>query len=171
MRAKILLFSVLLFSTFIGVQAQQTLKIGHVNVQDIVRKHPAMDSIKTILENESKDMEGIYAEMLAEHEKKMASFEAESASYSDFVKETRQKEIMELAQKIQTFNTGAQQQLKEHNMELIQPIYNAINQEISNIAGYQKFSYILDVSTGAVAYISPESEDITALVLEKVQKK
>ncbi len=153
------------------MKAQSTLKIGHVNVQELAQKHPDMDSIKAVLEKEQADMQTIYDEMLTEHEKKMKEFEEESAGYSDFVKQTKQNELMELVQKIQNYNQSAQQQIQKRNMELIQPVYQDINQEITNVAGAGNFSYILDVSTGSVAYISPESEDITPLVLEKIQKK
>ncbi len=172
MKFKILPFFILVFLGFTyNVTAQNPLKIGHVNVQELVQKHPEMDSVRAVLEQEQTDMQQIYDEMMAEHEKKLKIFEAESASYSAFVKETKQAEIIELAQKVQNYNQRAQQQMQQRNMELIQPIYKDINQEISNVAGYDNFTYILDVSNGSVAYISPESEDITALVLEKVQKK
>ncbi len=170
MNFRFLLLIPLLFITLFNLQAQNALKIGHVNVQELVQKHPHMDSIRTVVEKESEEMQQIYEEMLAEHEKKLKTFEAENEGYSDFVKDTKQTELMELTQKIQSYNQGAQQQLQQRNMELIQPVYKEINQEISNIAGYENFSYILDVSSGAVAYMAPESEDITKKVLEKIQK-
>lgn len=169
MKLKSLLITSLFIFVVCSLSAQNPLKIGHVNVQELVQKHPMMDSIKVTLEKETKEMEEIYTEMLAEHEGKMKVFEAESSGYSDFVKETKQKELMELAQKIQTYNQSAQQQLQQRNMELIQPVYQQINQEVANVAGAQNFSYILDVSTGSVAYISPQSQDITPLVLESIR--
>lgn len=171
MKIRILLVLSALVLTGLNIQAQQTLKIGHVNVQELAGKHPAMDSIRAVVEQETKDMEEIYAEMLAEQETKLTAFEKESETYSEFVKNTKQAELIELAQKIQTFNQTAQQQIQQRNMQLIRPIYEEINQEIANIAGGNNFSYILDVSTGSVAYISPESEDITPLVLEALKGK
>ncbi|HYQ57347.1 MAG TPA: OmpH family outer membrane protein, partial [Draconibacterium sp.] len=109
--------------------------------------------------------------MVETHEAAIKKFEEESDGYSDFVKETRQNEILEQSQKIQNFNQNAQQKLQLRNMELIQPLYNEINQEIANIAGARNFTYILDVSGGSVPYISPESEDITPLVLEAIGGK
>ena len=161
------LIILLSFFTF-KLQAQNPLKIGHVNIQELVQKHPYMDSIQAILEKETKDMEDIYAEMLSEHETKLKAFEAESATFSEIKKEARQTEILELAQKIQNYNQTAQQRLQQRNMELIQPIYQEINQEIANIAGYAKFTYVLDVSNGSVAYVDPGSENLTSQVLKKI---
>lgn len=172
MKPKILPLLILLFFIFPFVlQAQNPLKIGHVNIQELVQRHPAMDSIQAILEKETSDMEDIYGEMLSEHEAKLKAFEAESSTYSEIKKEAKQTEIMELAQKIQSYNQTAQQRLQQRNMELIQPVYREINQEITNVAGHANFSYVLDISNGSVAYVSPESENITPQVLEKIGAK
>ncbi len=171
MNLKTLLITTVLLLSIFSLQAQNPLKIGHVNVQELAQKHPDMDSIRVIVEQETKDLEEVYGEMLAEHESKIKTFEEESAGYSDFIKTTKQNEIIELAQKIQAYNQSAQQQLQQRNMELIRPVYEEVNEEISNIAAKNKFTYILDVSNGAVAYLSPNSEDLTPLVLEKLLGK
>lgn len=168
MKIKYLLFTAVSLLFIFSLQAQTTLKIGHVHIQELAQKHPDMDSLRAIVEQETKDLEEVYAEMLAEHESKIKAFEEESDGYSEFIKTTKQNEIIELAQKIQAYNQSAQQQLQQRNMEFIRPIYEEINQEVSNIAGKNNFTYILDVSNGAVAYISPESEDITPQVLAKL---
>ncbi|WP_297097037.1 OmpH family outer membrane protein [uncultured Draconibacterium sp.] len=169
MKIKFLLSAVVMLCIATVTNAQKPLKIGHVNIQELVQKHPSMDSLQTIIDRESKDMQEIYEEMIAEHEAAIEKFEAESDTYSDFVKQTKQNDILEQSQKIQNYSQSAQQQLQNRNMELIQPIYKQINQEISNIAGAQNFTYVLDVSAGNVAYISPESEDLTPLVLKAIK--
>jgi outer membrane protein len=150
--------------------AQHQLKIGHVNIQELAQKHPVTDSISKVIDKEAKDLENLYGEMVEERDKKLKTFEEESAGYSDFVRREKEKELIGLAQKIQAFNQSAQQQLQQRNMELLRPVYDQINSEIKNIAGHNNFTYILDVSNGGVAYISPESEDITAQILEVFQK-
>ena len=87
------------------------MKIGHVNIQELVQKHPAADSIKLILEKETKEMEDLYTEMIKEHEAKLALFKKEQAGYSDFVQKSKEEELIEMAQKIQLYNQNAQQQL------------------------------------------------------------
>ncbi len=169
MKIKFLLSAIVILCIATVTNAQKPLKIGHVNIQELVQKHPSMDSLQTIIDRESKDMQEIYEEMIAEHEAAIEKFEAESDTYSDFVKQTKQSDILEQSQKIQNYSQSAQQQLQNRNMELIQPIYKQINQEISNIAGVQNFTYVLDVSAGNVAYISPESEDLTPLVLKAIK--
>ncbi|WP_340112178.1 OmpH family outer membrane protein [Maribellus mangrovi] len=169
MRLRILLV-LMLFFAWNSLFAQSTLKIGHVNVQELVQKHPDTDSIHGVIELEAKDMEDIYTEMLEEQQEKMETFEAESAGYSDFMRKTKQEELLALSQKIQTFNQTAQQQIRQHNIQLLQPVYDEVNSAIKKIAQENKFTYVLDISAGTVAYISPDSEDITARVLEELNK-
>lgn len=152
-------------------EAQSILKIGHVNIQEIAQKHPAADSIRKVLEAETKEMENLYNEMLVEHDNKLGVFEKEKAGYSEFVRNSKEKELIEMVQKIQDYNQTAQQQLQRRNMELLKPVYDQINLLISDISVKNSFTYILDVGSGAVAYVAPGSENITPLVLEKLKGK
>jgi outer membrane protein len=171
MKIRILLIVILILSVVGFLQAQTTLKIGHVNVQELVQKHPDTDSIHAVIQQEAKDMEEVFAEMLEEQKTKLDAFEQESAGYSDFVKKTKQEELLALSQKIETFNQTAQQQLRQRNIEMLQPVYDQVNEAIKRVAKENRFTYVLDVSAGVIAYLSPDSEDITARVLEEIQKQ
>jgi len=163
-----ILLLITLFSTSIFVSAQENLKIGHVNIPEIMQQLPETDSLKTVLENETKDMEKMYEEMITEHEASIKEYEQKKASYSEFVKNEKEKSLMEMANKIQQFNQNANQQLQQRNMELLQPVYQKINAAIEKIALSNHFTYILDLSNGAVAFYSPNSENINPLVLKEL---
>jgi outer membrane protein len=164
----VFLFCTLIFQVS---QAQSNLKIGHVNFQEIVQEHPSADSIRNVLETEAQEMENLYNEMIIEHESKLGVFEKEKSGYSDFVKSSKEKELILMTQKIQLYNQTAEQQLQKRNMELTKPIYDQINTLIKEISDQYKFSYILEVGSGAVAYVSPDSQNITPLVIEKLTPK
>ena len=168
MKTKILsiFIAILIFS--IQGKAQNPLKIGHVNVQELVQTHPDIDSIHAVLEQETKDMQEVYADMVQEQQTKMYTFEKESAGYSEIMKKTKQEELLALSQKVQNYNQTAQQRIRQRNMELIQPIYQEVNQAISDVAKENGFTYILDESSGNIAFISDDAEDITPKVKEKL---
>lgn len=166
MKFKILLFSLALFVVHFAAKSQTTLKIGHVNVQEIVQMHPDIDSIHAQLEQETKDMEEVYADMVAEQQRKMDAFEKENAGYSDAMKKAKQDELLELSQKIQNYNQSAQQRIRQRNMQLIQPVYEEVNAAIADIANQEGLTYVLDVSTGTVAFIAEDALDITPMVKE-----
>lgn len=170
MKIRFLLVFPIILLTVSVLQAQTTLKVAHVNVQELVQTHPLLDSIQGVLDQEAKDMEQIYADMLEEQQTKMDVFEKESAGYSELMKKTKQEELLALAQKIQNYNQTAQQTLRQRNMELIQPVYQNVSAAINDVAKENKITYVLDVSTGTVAYMAPDAQDITELVRQKFQK-
>lgn len=151
--------------------AQNTVKIAHVNIQELVKQHPKTAEAHEILEQEKADMQEVYDQMLAEHEAAISKFEKESATYSDFVKETKQKEILDQSQKIQVYSENAQTTIKKRNMELLEPIYKEINQLIARTANEKGITYVLDTGSGAVAYVAPSSIDLTPVILKIIQEK
>jgi len=159
----------ILFILFMnGGFAQQILKIGHVNTAELISKMPESDSIQNVLDKEAKEMENMYTELIREHEKNVQKFEAEKSNYSDFVRETKESELIESAQKIQNFQQTAGQQLQKRNLELNQPVYQKLNNAISKVAIRNNFTYILDLSNGSVAFHSAESKNINQLVFAEL---
>lgn len=171
MKIKILLFSLAVILLSYGARSQSTLKIGHVNVQELVQTHPDIDSIHAVVEQEAKDMEEVYAEMQAEQQRKMDAFEKESATYSEFMKNAKQQELLELSQKIQSYNQNAQQIIRQRNMQLIQPVYEEVNLAVAEISKEQGLTYVLDISSGTVAFIAADALNITPLVKERLGYK
>jgi outer membrane protein len=160
----IFFFSLSLFSG----KAQEVLKIGHTNIPELVQKMPEADSIQNVLNKEADEMEKMYSELVEEHQKNVQKYEKEIGTYSDFVKKTKETELMEAAAKIQKFQQDASQQLQKRNMELMQPVYAKLNDAIKRVATRNNFTYILDLSSGCVAFNSANSQNINALVLAEL---
>lgn len=146
--------------------AQENLKIGHVNIPEIMQQLPETDSLKQVLENETQDMEKMYGELISEHETAVKEYEENKTKYSEFVRNEKEKSLMEMAGKIQEFNQNANQQLQQRNMELLQPVYQKINATIEKIALENNYTYILDLSQGSVVFHSPASRNLNPLVLQ-----
>lgn len=171
MKIKILLLFFIILGTTLAGKSQNPLKIGHVNVKELVQTHPDIDSIYAVLEQETRDMEEVYAQMVQEQQSKMDLFEKESAGYSEIMKKSKQEELLSLSQKIQNYNQTAQQRIRQRNMDMIQPIYESVNKAIETVAEEKGLTYVLDVSTGNIAYISKSAEDITPLVKKILELK
>ncbi len=168
MRKVLSIFIFALLLNVSSIYAQENLKIGHVNIPEIVQKLPESDSIQSVLKKEADDMEKMFQEMLNEHEKSLSKYETEKATYSEFVRNSKEKELMEMSGKIQQFQQTANQQLQKRNIELFQPLYTKINDAISKVAMKENYTYILDLSNGTVAYHSPFSNDLNSTVLKEL---
>ncbi|QGY44476.1 hypothetical protein GM418_12645 [Maribellus comscasis] len=148
--------------------AQESLKIGHINYTEIVMKMPEMDSIQRILNKEAEEIENVYNELIEEHEKNVQKYEAEQESYSEFLKNTKQKELIEAAGKIQEFRQNAAEQLEKRNMELFHPVHLKIDKAIEQIARKNHYTYIFDIISGKIVYHSENSIDLNSIVLNEL---
>ena len=173
MKQKSSLIIIIFLLSLFTASAQEGLKIGHLNYPELIQKMPEADSIQKVLNKEADEMEKMYNELIGEHQKNVQKYDDEKDTYSDFVKKTKETELMEAAGKIQKFQQDASQQLQKRNMELLQPVYNKLNEAIARVANRNNFTYILDLSSGAVVFHSAGSQDINSLVLAElgIEKK
>jgi Skp family chaperone for outer membrane proteins len=58
--------------------------------------------------------------------------------------------------------------LQKRNLALNQPVYQKLNNAISKVAARDNFTYILDLSNGAVAFHSANSQNLNSLVLAEL---
>ncbi len=173
MKQKSSLIIIISLLSLFSVSAQEGLKIGHVNIPELVQKMPEADSIQKVLKKEADEMEKMYSELIDEHQKNVQKYEEEMGTYSDFVKKTKESELMEAAGKIQKFEQEANQQLQKRNMELMQPVYKKLNDAIARVAAQNSLTYVLDLSNGSVVFHSANSQNINPLVLAElgIEKK
>ena len=148
--------------------AQEQLKIGHVNVVEIVSLLPESDSAQLLLEKDTKELEQMLEEMQVELNNLVNDYETNQENYSDLIRKTKESEIMGMREKIFNFQQNANQQLQERNYELLQPIYEKVQKAIDNVATRGGFTYILDISKGSVVFTAPDSQNLNSLILEEL---
>jgi outer membrane protein len=159
----------LLVSISITSFGQTTLKIGYVDITKIMDALPAKDSAAAVLEKESKEMQSTYDEMTTVYNKLFDDYQKEQSKLSDIVKKTREAELLDKEKRIQEFGQNATSSLQKRNSELIQPIMDKILKAIDKVAGENSFTYILDVSKGAVVYTAKDSQNINPLVIKALK--
>jgi len=150
------------------ISAQDHLKIGHVNIAEIVKAMPENDSAQTSLDNDQKEFRSMLEDMQVEYNKKLADYQENIDSYSQVIRKSKETELVELQNRIQEFQQNATQQLQQRNLELMQPIYNKIQAAINKVATDLEFTYILDISNGTVVFTSDDSQNINSLVLNEL---
>ncbi len=167
-RTLILPVSLVLILNSFKVLAQDQLKIGHVNVSEIVAAMPESDSAQILLGNDTKELETMLEKMQVEYNNMLNDYQQNLESYSQLIKQTKESELLELQNRIQTFQQNATQQLQQRNYELLQPIYDKVQKAIDKVATYEGFSYILDISKGSVVFTADNSHNINSLVLNEL---
>ncbi len=146
--------------------SQTTLKIGHVDIAEILAVLPERDSAAAVIEKETKEIQSTYDDMTAVYNKMLDDYEKGQSTFTELVKKNKESELLDKEKRLQEFEQNASANLQKRNADLIQPILNKILKAIDKVAAENGFTYIFDVSKGSVVYTSKESQNINQLVLK-----
>lgn len=146
--------------------SQTTLKIGHVDIAQLLAAMPQRDSAAAVLSKETKEMQSTYDEMTSVYNKLLDDYQKNLSTLSEIVKKTKEAELLDKEKRLREFEQNATEGLQKRNSELIQPILDKILRAVDKVAGDNGFTYVLDVSKGSVVYTSKESQNLNALVLK-----
>lgn len=170
MKKYFVLFFIAMFSIGTTAFAQKTIKFGHINSTDLMQIMPGKDSAQTAFQAEVTELEGALTAMQEELQKKYSDYQERRDQMTELIRNTKEQELNDLSQRIQTYQQNAQQKLEEKQKELLQPIIDRAKQAIADVAKENGYSYVFDSSAGALLY-QPESDDIMPLVKKKLGLK
>jgi len=148
--------------------AQPKNKFGHLNSNDLFALMPERDTAQKTLQNYSKQLEDQLVAMQDELQKKYTDYQANQATLGDMIKKTKEEELTAIQQRIQTFQTNAQQDLQKKESELLQPIIEKAKKAIEEVAKENGYTYVFDTGTGTLLYWPKDSDDILSLVKTKL---
>ena len=140
-------------------------KYGHVNSGEILEVMPGIDSLQIKLKAFQEDLQSMYESMMTEYQQKKDKFDREVGTMSSAVRQVREKELQDLATRIQEFQANAQDDLEEKQYELAKPYQDAIQDAINKVAKNNGYAYIFD--TKILLYYG-SGDDITPLVKKEL---
>ncbi|MBO7488939.1 MAG: OmpH family outer membrane protein [Bacteroidales bacterium] len=170
MKKSFVLFLVAMFAFGTATFAQKSVKLGHINSADLMQIMPGKDSAQSAFEAEVKLLEGELTAMQEELQKKYTDYQERKAQMTELIRTTKEQELNDLNQRIQSYQQSAQQKLQEKEKELLQPIIDRAKQAISDVAKENGYTYIFDTSAGTLLY-QQDSDDILPLVKKKLGLK
>ena len=135
-------------------------KFGHVDYGEIMKNMSGIDSIQNVIVKYQTDLQSIAEQMVVELHEKEASFEklTASANTSQAVLKIKQDELISLYKRFQEFSRSAEDDIKDKQMELLEPFQNKLMDAIKKVAKANNYSYVFDIST--LLFYSP-TEDLT----------
>lgn len=162
------IFAVLVFVfASVGVSAQSKGKFGHINSNELMRSMPGRDSIQTVLERHAKELETAFSAMQTEFQTKYQDFLANEKTFSELIRQAKQRELANLQERIVDFQESAQEDLQKKEAELFSPLIEKARKAIEDVAKANGYTYVFDSSLGVLLYAEP-SEDIMPLVKKKL---
>lgn len=158
---------VMAFAIIAMASAAQAQKFGHVNFAKLYSEMPGQDSIKKAYEAYAKGLQNQLATMQAELENKYMDYQANQATWSNIIRQTKEREIQDIQGRMEDFNTQAQQDLRSKEDELTAPIIEKARKAVEDVAKESGYTYIFNSTDGLLLYANP-SDDIMALVKKKL---
>jgi outer membrane protein len=146
----------------------QTLKFGHVNSEELIQAMPEFDSATVKLEKFRKELVNALELMSVELNNKNAAYEKESKNFTEIVKQTKEQELVDMNRRIQEFQTNAQTQMQEKQVELFQPVYGKVDKAIKDVGKENGFLYVFDIAKGTLLYYD-ETKSTNILPLAKAK--
>ncbi|MHC1708260.1 MAG: OmpH family outer membrane protein [Bacteroidales bacterium] len=154
------------------VDAQKATKLGHIDFAALYQLMPGMDSAQKKYQDYAKTLKAQLDAMQNEYDGKVNDYQATSAMMDDLIKKNKEKEILDLQDRIQAFQASAQESLQKKEQELTQPIIDKARQAVKDVAKENAFTYILNTAEalGVVLYYD-NGEDIMPMVKKKLNLK
>ncbi len=155
---KVMLFAVAALMTF-SVSAQN-LKFAHVNFSELVQLMPESDKARDQMAAASKEAQDTYQSMVEEFQMKYQQYEQKQASWTTAVRESKEKELNDIQNRVQEFNQSIQQELAMQEQQLMAPIQKKAIEVVNKLA--KEGSYVYVFEKGSLLYIDEtQSTDLT----------
>ena len=163
---KSFLKSLIVIGCVITSTASFAQKAAHIDLDSLLSIMPEMAEAKKTSADYYKQLEGTLTTMQKELNDKLAEYQANETKYTDLIKQTKQKELQDLNQRIQDFQVQAQTEFQKKNDDLTKPINGKAKTAIEKIAKSKGYKLVLDTSAGLVLYSEPSDDLFNAVKAE-----
>jgi len=142
-------------------------KFGHINVGLLLSLMPEAKDADKKISDFYQTLQVQLKTMNTELQSKYEAYQKDAKTLSDASKQTREKELTDLQERMQKLQADDQQQAQAKQQEFMQPVLDKARTAVQDVARENKFTYIFDTSKGEFIIV-PDSDDILPLVKRKM---
>ena len=135
-------------------------QMGKVNFQELVMLMPEMDAARETIAASQKEAEETYSAMVEEYQGKANQYQQKQASWTAAIRESKEKELYEIQNRIQEFQNSISQELQQQQSQLTAPIQEKAAKVVSDLAKAKGIAVLFDVSQAI--YFADSVVDLTA---------
>ncbi|MCH5241197.1 MAG: OmpH family outer membrane protein [Muribaculaceae bacterium] len=146
----------------------QELKIGIVDIEEIVQKHPDYADSQAKYVESAKQYEDTYMNLQEEMKRLYDEYNALGEDTPQTIRERKAKNLQEQQVKIGQFEQTIEQDLARVQQELLAPIYQKVQNAIQSIGQEEGFSLIQPKMNQFILYYASPVQDITPQVKAKL---
>ena len=109
-------------------------KFAYVDFNELVMLMPEMDEARATLEENSKTNEEILMSMYEEYQTKVQQYEQKASTWTQSVREIKEKEIMDIQARLEQTQQSLQQEIQQLQQQLQAPIIEKVNNVVNELA-------------------------------------
>ena len=145
--------------------------VAHINTVEILEAMPETSKAEQELNAYYEELGQQLNSMAEEYRKKVQEYEEQQDSLSELMKKTKQNEILDMQTRIQSFQENAEKEYLNKQAALYAPIRERLQQAVRAVTLEQGYTYMMDITSGAIVYIGDDAIDATPLVKKKLGLK
>tara|TARA_B100000579_G_C22723260_1_gene800494 strand:- start:519 stop:1061 length:543 start_codon:yes stop_codon:yes gene_type:complete len=151
------------------------LKIGYIDSQALMEQLPEFREAQQSLMQLKQDYENQAQDRDVKLRKMQEDFKRQELLLSEARKAEMQAEFEEKVQQLQLFTQeklGPEGELMRKNIELMEPIFNRINDAIKLLAEESGYDYVLDSASQSASLVyANEKHDLTETLIEAMEEQ
>ena len=136
----------------VAAMAQET-KFAYVDFNELVMLMPEMDEARATLDENSKTNEEILMTMYQEYQTKIQQYEQKQATWTQSVREIKEKEIMEIQARLEQTQQSLQQELQQLQQSLQAPVVEKATKVVNELAKAKGIAAVFE--KGSFIYVDP----------------
>lgn len=170
--SKVVIGAAIFGGIFLANAQVKPLRIGYTNVDYLISLHPDSKKIDTDLRLYRSQLDKEAENLGKEFREKYEGYEKGKSMMSEPTRASKEKDLMQLQERIQEFQRNAESDLQKKQLELLQPVLDKIQKAIDAVANENGFTYVLNSDAGMgttpILLHGPENDNISDLVLKKL---
>lgn len=161
---------ILLFLFLTSASAFGQVKIGYMNSQEVLSQMPERSDVE-------QELNSFVQQKRQELEDRTAAFQDSVATIQQNqgdLSEAQQQQLAQMEASLQQFQQSLQQQVQQRRSQLLQPLYEKMDQAIATVAENNDLDFVINEATSTgenVIYYSASQElNITEEVLQQINE-
>lgn len=160
------------FALSVSTVSAQSFKFGHINFQELIQAMPELDSAQKKLQAYEKDLQEILQDVQTELQRKQKDYEEKQATWSDAVRNAKQRDITDGMRRLQEQAGSFEQDYAKEQQRLFEPIATKAREALNKVGKANGFTYIFDLSANSILYFNDaQSVDVLPLVKKEMNIK
>jgi len=166
-----ILVGVMLLSPGGGLRAQDQLRIGYINSQEILTDAPGAAEAQVEFERQMQSWQRELETMTSELDTLIARYQQQQAALLPNVRQAREAEIQQRDLRLQARIGEVEQEAEVTRQRLMAPILEQITQVLETMRAEGNYSFILDAAAQSPVIVAADPAlDLTEEVIRRLQQ-